>query len=265
MESHVDGARGAAMSRRQPRLRAQWHREQQTITMAVCAALHYRGGLCKGQQNNVPWHQKTQTAERPGVPPEVEPQVLGVRCSSGGNGDGPALSFPLFSDGEYDTVDASTLKFLMTLSLVAKNEEFWCANIMWLMLLFRCALRVLLRHLLCLHVFLFLAAWFLRFDWPEALWAWHQPHSTGPSEPSTCCVAFFGRGCAMPGINLTQCAMVTFLQTVSSLRWAVGMPWNWKCHVPQAHCFWPSPLLLPRQVFLRVAQFCGAHSPFAAC
>ena len=60
----VDAMAGVDVAGRRPR--AHWRHEQQTVAMAVCAALHYSSGLCKGQQNNAPWHQ--QTAERPGFP-----------------------------------------------------------------------------------------------------------------------------------------------------------------------------------------------------
>ena len=46
MESHVDGARGAA-ARRQRRLRAQWRREQQSVAIALAAALHSSGASTK--------------------------------------------------------------------------------------------------------------------------------------------------------------------------------------------------------------------------
>ena len=44
MESHVDGARGAAARRRQRRLRAQWRHEKQSVAMALAEALHHSSG-----------------------------------------------------------------------------------------------------------------------------------------------------------------------------------------------------------------------------
>ena len=44
MESHVDGARGAAARRRQRRLRAQWQHEKQSVAMALTEALHHSSG-----------------------------------------------------------------------------------------------------------------------------------------------------------------------------------------------------------------------------
>ena len=41
MELHVDGARGAAIRRRQRRLRAQWRPEQQTVRMALATKLQH--------------------------------------------------------------------------------------------------------------------------------------------------------------------------------------------------------------------------------
>ena len=82
--------------------------------MAVCAARHHSSDVRKGHLNNVPRHQKTQAAERPGFPSELEPQGLVVRCLAGGNGDGLALSLPWFNNQVYDSVDASSLNFLLT-------------------------------------------------------------------------------------------------------------------------------------------------------
>ena len=118
--SGVDGG-GAAKRRRERRLRAQWRHEQQTVAMAVCAAGHHSSGLCKGQPNNVPRHQKMQ-AVRPGLRSELEPHGLVGRCVAGGNGDGPALSLPLFNNQVCDSVDASSLHFLVTQAFVDRED-----------------------------------------------------------------------------------------------------------------------------------------------
>ena len=111
------------------------------------AALYHNSGLCKGQENNGLRHQKTQRADRPGAPSELEPQRLFVQCS-------PALSLPLFTDQEYDTVDVSSLKLFSTQSLVANNEGcLWCELGVDGAAFPQCSPDLLVRHLLCVHAF----------------------------------------------------------------------------------------------------------------
>ena len=47
MSSHVDGACGAAMRRRQRRLRSMLRHERQSIAMALAEALHHSAGPSK--------------------------------------------------------------------------------------------------------------------------------------------------------------------------------------------------------------------------
>ena len=87
--------------------------------MAVCAARHHSSGLCKGQLNNVPRHQKIQAngqvyfqnLSRRGWCVDVLPagMVMVLRCPSH------------CSTIKCTTVDASSLHFLVTQAFVDRR------------------------------------------------------------------------------------------------------------------------------------------------
>ena len=67
----------SARRRRERRLRAQWHHEQQTVAIALVVGTHHRAQRGKWRNpNEAPRRQKTASAagKRPGVLKEPEPQ-----------------------------------------------------------------------------------------------------------------------------------------------------------------------------------------------
>ena len=117
------------MRRRQRRLRAQLRHEQQSVAMAVAAALHHSAnkksllekevveGTHRARQG-----QKTAAATRPAPLAEVaEPQgrlEAAARVSAGV----PAL-VPVALSSADDGVDAAALSFLVSKALVVEEEE----------------------------------------------------------------------------------------------------------------------------------------------
>ena len=129
----LSGARdsGAAVRRRQRRLRAQLRHEQQSVAMAVAAALHhsaYKKSLpekevVEGGTHSARQGQKTAAGTRPAPLAEVaEPQGLSVapRCP---DASVPSLSTPSLADTAAEAVDARTVRFLLQAELKQRKEE----------------------------------------------------------------------------------------------------------------------------------------------
>ena len=106
----VDGACGAAMRRRQRRLRAAWRHEQQSIAMALAAALrHSRDG---GPVTNAAPRRLTtaRAGVRPGILSEPGPQV-GVVSAACPHSGAPSLSLPMLGEGAVH--DGASVQFLL--------------------------------------------------------------------------------------------------------------------------------------------------------
>ena len=136
---------GAARRRRERRLRSMLRHEQQTVRMALAAALHHSAGLrekVEKQQNGAPRGQKTAAraregvehelyeglraqkpplpGKRPGLPPEPEP--LGGAVTVGYvAAPAPLLAVPLLASAAGEAVDHSTLQFLLKHAIETKK------------------------------------------------------------------------------------------------------------------------------------------------
>ena len=120
------GARdsGAAVRRRQRRLRAQLRHEQQSVAMAVAAALHHsankKSPVVEGT-HSARQGQKTAAGTRPAPLAEVaEPQGLSVapRCPDAGV---PLLSVPLLAGR--GGIDDNSVRWLLKVELRKRQKE----------------------------------------------------------------------------------------------------------------------------------------------
>ena len=134
----VERTCGAAMRRRQRRLRSMLRHEQQSVAMALAQALHHSAGPSKtmvverrerqeGEVQDVydaPRSQKTPLpGVRPGVPldpgpPGDEAVAVGYAAASV-----PLLGAPSLADSSAEAIDGSTLSFLLQHALEAKRKE----------------------------------------------------------------------------------------------------------------------------------------------
>ena len=131
MSVHVDGACGAAMRRRQRRLRGQWRHEQQTVAMVLATVGHHSFGPTahgaprsqwtttstregvENETNNVLRHQTTPPpGMRPGRLAEPVPQGFWPGAPRQPGSGVPSLSTPVLADTTVDGVDAGALAFL---------------------------------------------------------------------------------------------------------------------------------------------------------
>ena len=138
---------GAARRRRERRLRSMLRHEQQTVRMALAAALHHSAGpkeKVEMQQNGAPRGQKTaarareveeqathdglraQTAPPPGVRPgslaEPGPQ-RSDRSLRRSSGQTPLLGVPSLADAPAEAIDGRTLRYLLKANLARKKNE----------------------------------------------------------------------------------------------------------------------------------------------
>ena len=138
---------GAARRRRERRLRSMLRHEQQTVRMALAAALHHSAGpkeKVEMQQNGAPRGQKTaakareveeqaahddlraQTAPPPGVRPgslaEPGPQ-RSDRSLRRSSGQTPLLGVPSLADAPAEAIDGRTLRYLLKANLARKKYE----------------------------------------------------------------------------------------------------------------------------------------------
>ena len=140
-----DHLRVVSQRRRERRLRSWYRHEQQTVRMALAAALHHSAGLrekVEKQQNGAPRGQKTAAraregvehelyeglraqkpplpGKRPGLPPEPEP--LGGAVTVGYvAAPAPLLAVPLLASAAGEAVDHSTLQFLLKHAIETKK------------------------------------------------------------------------------------------------------------------------------------------------
>ena len=131
---HGEHAAGAAMRRRQRRLRSWLRHERMTVAMTLAELTHHiapRGpkmamvGEVEEQVSHAgPRAQKTPPpGERPGILPEPLPQ-RSDRCRRHSSGDGlPQLALPSLAGAAGEAVDAAALAFLISQSLAAKEHE----------------------------------------------------------------------------------------------------------------------------------------------
>ena len=136
---------GAARRRRERRLRSMLRHEQQTVRMALAAALHHSAGpreKVEKQQNGAPRGQKTAAraregvehvlyeglraqkpplpGKRPGLPPEPEPRGGAVTVGYVA-APAPPLAVPLLASAAGEAVDHSTLQFLLKHAIEMKK------------------------------------------------------------------------------------------------------------------------------------------------
>ena len=120
----MDGARiaGAAMRRRERRLRSWAKHERMTVAMALAENLHHSRQKVEGDEHDGPRAQKTArvTGARPGVLTEPEPQGEAVTVGYVA-APGPLLVVASLAGG--DEVDATTVSHLLKAALVKKEEE----------------------------------------------------------------------------------------------------------------------------------------------
>ena len=119
----MDGARvsGAAMRRRERRLRSWAKHERMTVAMALAENLHHSRQKVEGGEHDGLRAQKTvrATGARPGVLKEPEPQgavTVGYVAAPG-----PLLEVASMAGG--DSVDGTALRFLVKKALDRKKEE----------------------------------------------------------------------------------------------------------------------------------------------
>ena len=139
---------GAVQRRRGRRLRAMLRHEQQSIAMALAAALHHSAGpkekkvelqlyaALRGQHtgarareevvhdaHDAPREPKTPPpGVRPGSLAEPAPQ-RSDRSLRGSSGETPLLGVPSLADPSAEASDGRTLRFLLTKALALKKEE----------------------------------------------------------------------------------------------------------------------------------------------
>ena len=138
---------GAARRRRERRLRSMLRHEQQTVRMALAAALHHSAGLKENvemQQNGAPRGQKTaarageevehathygpRAQETP--PPGVRPGSLAEpgpqrsdRSLRRSSGQTPLLGVPSLADAPAEAIDGRTLRYLLKANIARKKFE----------------------------------------------------------------------------------------------------------------------------------------------
>ena len=119
----VARAGGAAQRRRARRLRSFLPHERMTVRMALAEALHHSCGVEPSGPNEAPRGQKTASAA--GMRPDVlaEPGAQGrlVAPSRPGSGGAPSPSLPHLAGG--DTMNDSTLSFLVQQAVLAQEKE----------------------------------------------------------------------------------------------------------------------------------------------
>ena len=120
----MDGARvsGAAMRRRERRLRSWAKHERMTVAMALAENLHHSRQKVEGGVHVGPRAQKTAraTGARPGVLTEPEPQVGAVTVGYVA-APVPLVSSPILAGG--DATDDVTVAFLVAAALEEKKDE----------------------------------------------------------------------------------------------------------------------------------------------
>ena len=118
------GVASAARRRRERRLRSWWNHEQQTVRMALSAAVHHSfDKVAAGEKYYAPRGQKTDRAETRPEPLEEVPVPQGAVTVGCVAAPGPLLSTPLLGDTAVETVDARTVKFLLQKTFARKKEE----------------------------------------------------------------------------------------------------------------------------------------------
>ena len=119
----MDGARvaGAAMRRRERRLRSWAKHERMTVAMALAENLHHSRQKVEGVEHEGLRAQKTAraTGARPGVLTEPEPQGGAVTVGYVA-APGPLLVPPVLGGG--DTLDDATVSFLLAQALLERQE-----------------------------------------------------------------------------------------------------------------------------------------------
>ena len=128
MAEHSGQPSGAARRRRERRLRSMLRHEQQTVRMALAAALHHSAGPKEKVEMVHDAHDAQRGQKTP--PPGVRPGSLSdpgpqrsdrtVRRSSG---ETPLLTAPMLADAVADAVDITTAKFLLRSAIRELEEE----------------------------------------------------------------------------------------------------------------------------------------------
>ena len=94
---------GAAARRRQRRLRAQWRHEQQSVAMALAAALHHTSGLSTKKVV-----ERREGPEEKSIAPVVAELLVRLEAAARVSAGAPSLAPVVLSSAD-DGVDASTL------------------------------------------------------------------------------------------------------------------------------------------------------------
>ena len=117
------GVASAARRRRERRLRSWWKHEQQTVRMALSAAVHHSfDKVAAGEKNYAPREEKT---DRAGVRPEPleevsEPQVRAATVGYVAAAGAPLLAVPSLAGG--DAIDDTSVNFLLEMALLSPEE-----------------------------------------------------------------------------------------------------------------------------------------------
>ena len=129
IDMNVDGA-GAAIRRRERRLRAMLGHERQTVAVEIAAALHHSWDARPTWRTKLHSGQKTASSgSRPAPLSGVAgPHVWLVAPPSPSPGDAPSLSMPVLECRASEAVDSSTLSHILAQSLkeqkkVAEEKE----------------------------------------------------------------------------------------------------------------------------------------------
>ena len=117
----ADLAGGAARRRRERRLRSWLRHERMTVRMELAAALHHSAGPVT---NDAVRSQKTVSSRgvRLGVLQDPAPQLAVEHAACPCSG-APLLVVPSLAAAESDSVDGTSLKYLLKLALQKKKEE----------------------------------------------------------------------------------------------------------------------------------------------
>ena len=121
--SCAERATGAALRRRQRRLRSWLRHERQSVAMELAAALHHSRDARSDVVHEALRGQKTASSgKRPAALRESGPQLVvehaGCPCSCL-----PSLATPSLADATADVVDSSSLRFLAASALEARRKE----------------------------------------------------------------------------------------------------------------------------------------------